>query len=78
MDVRFKTPANFYISGQTQSGKSHLTRGMLRHLKELFYPVPTKIICYGEYDKEFDELPPNVELIEGFPYNLSDIGSRSR
>ena len=47
---------------------------MLRHLKELFYPVPTKIIyCYGEYDKEFDELPPKVELIEGFPYNLSDM-----
>ena len=46
---------------------------MLCHLKELFYPVPTKIYCYGEYDKEFDELPPNVELIEGFPYNLSDM-----
>ena len=74
MDVRFKTPANFYISGQTQSGKSHLTRCMLRHLEELFYPVPTKVIyMYGVYQKEFDELPPSVELVEGFPDNLSDM-----
>ena len=42
--------------------------------EELFYPVPTKIIySYGEYQKEFDELPPNVELVEGFPDNLSDM-----
>ena len=74
MDVRFKTPANFYICGQTQAGKSHFTRCMLRHLEELFYPVPTKIIyCYGEYQKKFDELPSNVELMEGFPDNLSDM-----
>ena len=46
----------------------------LHHLEEMFYPVATKIIyCYGEYQKEFDELHPNVELIEGFPDNLSDM-----
>ena len=74
MDVRFKTPANFYVCGQTQAGKSHFTRRMLRHLEELFYPVPTKIIyCYGEYQKKFDELPPNVELMEGFPDNVNDM-----
>ena len=40
----------------------------------LFYPVPTKIIyCYGEYQKEFDELPSDVELMEGFPDNLNDM-----
>ena len=74
MDVRFKTPANFYVCRQTQAGKSHLTRHMLRHLEELFYPVPTKIIyCYGEYQKNFDELPPYVELMEGFPDNLNNM-----
>ena len=78
MDVRFKTPANFYVCGQTgqtgQAGKSHLTRRMLRHLEELFYPVPTKIIyCYGEYQKKIDELPPNVELMEGFHDNLNNM-----
>ena len=59
MDVRFKTPANFYICGQTQCGKSYMVRHMLHHLGELSYPVPTKVIyCYGEYQKEFDELFP--------------------
>ena len=47
---------------------------MLRHLEELFYPIPTKIIyCYGEYQKEFDKIPPNVELVEGFSDNLSNM-----
>ena len=74
MDVRFKTPANFYICGQTQCGKSYMVRRMLRHLEEMFYPVPTKIVyCYGAYQKEFDELHPNVKLVEGFPDNLSEM-----
>ena len=79
MDVSFKTPANFYIAGQSQSGKSHLTRSILYNLEELFHPVPTKVIyCYREYQKEFDELLktiPNIELVDGFPddlYSLSD------
>jgi DNA replication protein DnaC len=76
MDVRFKTPANFFICGQTQSGKSYLTRRILQNAEELFEPVPTKIIyCYWEYQKEFEELSPCVELIEGFP---DDIGGLTR
>ena len=74
MDVRFKTPANFYIAGQSQSGKSYLTRSILYNLEELFHPVPTKVIyCYGEYQKEFGELLktiPNIELVDGFPDDL--------
>ena len=43
-------------------------------LEKLFYPIPTKIIyCYGGYQKEFDKLPPHMELVEGFPNNLSDM-----
>ena len=49
-------------------------RHVLRYLEELFYPVPTKIIyCYGEYQKEFDELPPVMELTKGFPDHLNDM-----
>ncbi len=44
MDVRFKSPANFYICGQTQSGKSYFVRRMLNHLEEMFYPLPSKIV----------------------------------
>ncbi len=73
MDVRFKVPANFYVSGQSQSGKSSLIRQLLQYTNELFHPVPTKIIyCYGEYQKEFEELR-DVDLIEGFPSNLDDL-----
>ena len=47
---------------------------MLRYLEELFYPAPTKIIyCYGEYQKEFGELPLGVKLMEGFPEHLKDM-----
>ena len=78
MDVRFKTPANLFICGQSQSGKSHLVRSMLHHLEDLFYPVPTRVIyCYGEYQKEFDKMSnmeldkmSNVELVEGFRNDL--------
>jgi hypothetical protein len=77
MDVRFKTPANFYICGQSQSGKSYLVRSMLRNLEELFFPVPSKVIyCYGEFQKEFDELSealPNIQLVQGFPNDLYDM-----
>ena len=74
MDVRFRTPANYYICGQSQSGKSRLVRSMLDHLEELFYPVPTKILyCYGEHQKEFDDLSQrlsNIEFVDGFPNDL--------
>ena len=50
---------------------------MLCHLEKLFHPVPNKVIyCYGEYQKEFDELLktlPFVEFIEGFPSNLYEM-----
>jgi DNA replication protein DnaC len=77
MDVRFKMPANFYICGQSQSGKSYLVRSMLWHAEELFNPVPTKIIyCYGIYQKEFVQMlqsMPNLTLVEGFPDNLCEM-----
>ena len=51
-----------------------MVRRMLRHLEDLFHPVPTKIVyCYGAYQKEFDELPSNMELVGGFPDNLTDM-----
>ena len=47
------------------------TRYMLRYLEELFYPV--LVYCYGEYQKESDELPTSVELVEGFPDYLNEM-----
>ena len=73
MDVRFKVPSNFYISGQSQCGKSYLVRRLVYYLNELFHPIPSKVIyCYGEYQKEFDELH-GVDFIEGFPEDLNEL-----
>ena len=73
MDVRFKVPSNFYISGQSQCGKSYLVRRLLYYLNDLFHPVPSKVVyCYGEYQKEFDDLH-GVEFIEGFPEDLNTL-----
>ena len=77
MDVRFKAPANFYICGQSQCGKSFLVRSILNHLDELFNPVPSKIVyCYGAYQSAFDDLMqniPDITFVEGFPENLCDM-----
>ena len=77
MDVRFRTPANFYICGASQSGKSFFLRSMLRNLEYLFSSIPSKIIySYGVYQKEFPELSetvPNIQFVEGFPNDLYDM-----
>jgi hypothetical protein len=77
VDVRFITPANFFISGQSQSGKTYLVRSMLYNLNDLFDPVPSKIVyCYGEYQEIFNDMTrtiPNIYFTEGFPDNLYGI-----
>ena len=65
MDLQFKTSANFYICGQSQSGKSHLVRSVLHHLNELFDPVLMKIVyCYGENQAAFDDMAQTMDNIE--------------
>ncbi len=77
MDVRFKTPVNFYICGQSQSGKSYLVRQILYNLNDLFDPVPSKILyCYDEHQSVFDDMTqaiPNISFINGFPPCLYDL-----
>ena len=77
IDVRFKTPANFYVCGPSQSGKSHLIRSMLLNLSNLFTTVPTRILYLaGEKQKEFEQLTetiPNISVVIGFPDNIYDM-----
>ena len=77
MDVRFRCPANFYVSGKSQSGKTFLVRSMLQHMHKLFSPVPNKVIyCYSEYQDIFTEMQneiSNIVFVEGFPSNLYDL-----
>ena len=71
MDVRFRTPANFYVSGKSQCGKTFLVHSMIRNMNELFFPVPNKVIyCYSEYQDMFTELQSeiaNILFVESFP-----------
>lgn len=77
MDVRFKTPANFYISGQSQTGKSYLVRQLLYNLNDLFDPVPSKIVYrFSEHQEVFHDMAqeiPNISFVKGFPDNVYDI-----
>ena len=77
MDVRFKTPANFYISGQSQTGKSYLVRQLLYNLNDLFDPVPSIIVhCFAEHQEVFHDMVqeiPNISFVKGFPDNVYDI-----
>ena len=71
MDVHFRTPANFYVSGKSQSGKTFLVHSMLQHMHELFYPVPNNVIYYySEFQDIFTEMQSeivNIVFVEGFP-----------
>ena len=78
MDVRFKTPANFYICGASQCGKTFLVRSMLHHRDEplLNQKIAKIIFCYGEYQSAFDSMMqtiPNLTFVEGFLENLNDV-----
>ena len=77
MEMRFKTPANFYVCGMSQSGKTSLIHSMLKILEELFHPIPTQVIyCFGQPQKEFNELikiVPKIKLVEGFPDDLYEM-----
>ena len=77
MDVRFKTPANFDVCGQSQSGKTSLVRSMLKKFRRTVPPIPTQVIyCFGQPQKEFNELikiVPKIKLFEGFPDDLYDM-----
>ena len=52
---------------------------MLYNLEELLLPIPTQVIyCFGQAQKEFNELIeiiPKIELVEGFPVDLYDMVS---
>ena len=74
MDVRFRTLANFYICGASQSRNPFFLHSMLRNLQYLFSLIPSKIIySYGVYQKEFAKLSKtvlNIQFVEGFPNDL--------
>ena len=70
MDVRSKTPVNFYICDQFEDRKTSLVRSMLNNLGELFHPIPSQVVyCISQPQKMFNEL---IKIVESFPDDLYD------
>lgn len=71
-----KGPFTSVIAGPTGCGKSYFVRDLLRHRREMFSPVPDRVIwCYGIHQSLYDEIP-DVTFVEGFPSNLQDLFDR--
>ncbi len=76
---QFKHPFTSIICGPTQSGKTHFVFEMLRNLKEMINPEPTKVIwCYGEYQEKFASLPSGVILADGLVNGINEIDRKER
>ena len=77
MDVRFRTPANLYICGQSQSRK---LKSCTFHAGEFGGTILScskkDTVLLWENQKEFDGLSKtqqNIEFVEGFPDDLYDL-----
>jgi hypothetical protein len=70
MDLRLKHSFTCMVSGPTGSGKTILTKSIIKYMNELIVPVPQTVYwCYTEYQDAYIELEswPNVKLCEGLP-----------
>ena len=70
INLCFKHPCTITISGPTGSGKTELTKRLIRSLSSMMVPVPKQIFwCYSEYQPGYAalELMQNVKLVEGVP-----------
>ena len=63
---KFRHPFTCLVSGPTQSGKTHFVLEMLKNMRAMIEPQPTRVIwCYGVEQDKLGELPDNVILAEG-------------
>ena len=69
--IAFKTPASYWVAGPTFSGKTQLTRRIIRHRRDMFETPPVKVhYCYKEYQSEvFGEMEKRDGVIfhQGLP-----------
>lgn len=71
-------PFTCVVAGPTGAGKSFLIRDFLKYKRELFSPVPDKIVWfYGIYQPLYDEIP-EVTFVEGLPSKYQEhLGTRT-
>jgi hypothetical protein len=75
-DARFKHPANFLISGPSQSGKTEFVCSLLKHSNLFTTRFAYIIWFYGEKNKQIFQLKSHLgkklEIIEGLPTSLDE------
>ena len=77
MDSRLAHPFTCIVSGPTCSGKPVFTLKLIEHPQEIISPPPERIlICYGEYQKIFDNYS-GVEFLDGLP-DVSSFDGKKR
>jgi len=65
-----KHPFTALVSGPTQSGKTVLTKAIVKHAQSLITPPPKQIIwCYNEWQPAYEEMTTwaNITLVQGIP-----------
>ena len=69
-------PFTMIIAAPTGFGKSHFVAKLLKHRETMIEPPPERIIyLYKRWQPLFEEMKesiPNIEFIQGLPYNLQD------
>ena len=73
---QFKHPFTMVIAAPTGFGKSHYVAKLLAHRNTMIDPPPQRIIfLYKRWQPLYDEMRetnPNIEFIQGLPYNLQE------
>lgn len=71
-NIKFQCPFGGIISGPSLSGKTSFTFEMLSKRKELFDPVPERIVyVYGIWQKAYED-HPNIEFVAGIDKILDE------
>lgn len=69
---KLRAPFGKIVAGSSGTGKSYFVRDLLKYKREMFTPVPDKIVWfYGIYQPLYDEIP-DVTFVEGLPSNYRD------
>lgn len=70
MDLKFKNPATYIISGATGCGKTTFVKKLIKHKQEMFeFPPQGILYIYGVWQDGFEELEKqyNIEFHKGLP-----------
>lgn len=75
MTLPFRHPSTILIAGPSFSGKTELTKRLIKHRHVMFSPPPDRVIwCYSEQQDSYREVDSCVEFVEGL-YDVDKLDS---